>query len=55
MNMSSGLASMGLDHGETNATYSISKTALGMLVRNQLMRSVFMKADTYMRGGTADV
>lgn len=33
VNMTSGLASIGLDFGAKNATYSISKTALNMLVR----------------------
>lgn len=32
MNMSTGLASMGLDHGPKCVTYSISKAALNMLV-----------------------
>ena len=34
MNMTSGLASMGLDIGPKCASYSISKTALNMLVSN---------------------
>lgn len=33
LNFSSGLASMGLDHEPKAATYSISKTAVSMLVR----------------------
>ena len=33
VNMTSGLASIGLDFGAKNATYSVSKTALNMLVR----------------------
>lgn len=32
MNMSTGLSSMGLNHGPKCVTYSISKTALNMLV-----------------------
>ncbi|KAH9831801.1 C-factor [Rhodofomes roseus] len=35
VNMTSGLASIGLDFGAKNAMYSISKTALNMLVRIQ--------------------
>ena len=34
VNMSSGLASIGLDLGGKSTTYSISKTALNMLVRS---------------------
>ena len=33
VNMTSGLASIALDFGAKNATYSVSKTALNMLVR----------------------
>ena len=36
MNMSTGLASIGLDYGLKCVTYSISKTALNMLVRTAL-------------------
>ena len=36
MNMSTGLASLGLDYGPKCVTYSISKTALNMLVRTAL-------------------
>ncbi|KAJ3478017.1 hypothetical protein NLI96_g10049 [Meripilus lineatus] len=35
MNMTSGLASMGLNIGSKNATYSVSKTALNMLTYKQ--------------------
>ncbi|KAI0338162.1 NAD(P)-binding protein [Trametopsis cervina] len=35
LNFSSGLASMGLNHAPVNATYSISKTAVGMLTHKQ--------------------
>lgn len=33
MNMTSGLGSIALEHGKKNASYSISKTAINMLVR----------------------
>lgn len=32
MNMTSGLGSIALEHGRKNASYSISKTAINMLV-----------------------
>ncbi|KAI0696079.1 hypothetical protein BC835DRAFT_1305760 [Cytidiella melzeri] len=35
MNFSSGLGSVGLDHAPVNATYSISKAAVGMLTHKQ--------------------
>ncbi len=38
VNVTSGLASIGLDLGPKNATYTISKTALNMLVSPLAMR-----------------
>lgn len=43
LNVTSGLASIGLDFGAINATYSLSKTALNMLVgiNNIILRLIY--------------